>query len=135
MADFTFYTSTFPKGFKSKALTNALRNLGKLPEIMGKLGETLTKVIRRNLSGRLLNKRSGKLHNSWNWLVTAYNRGWRLVLSSDVVYARIHEFGGWTGRDHATKIKASKYVQRALVKKRKQITKLFRDYIVKITRN
>lgn len=127
-----FYTKLSPKGFKSPALGAALANLGKLPLQMAKIGDMLTKEIKLNLRGRILNMRSGRLHDSWAWLLSAINSGWRLVVGSDVVYARIHEFGGWTGRGHATRIKASRYVSRSLIKKQKRIRSVMDNYMTKL---
>jgi len=126
------YSKANPKGFKSPALENALRNLGKIPEELGKIGTVLTAEIKRNSSGRVLQRRSGKLHDSWEWLVSAVNRGWQLAVSSDVIYARIHEFGGWTGKNHATKIKKSRYVSRAIIAKKARIQRITHDYITGI---
>lgn len=110
-----------------------LRNLGRLPEELGKVGSAITTEIKRNLSGRILNKRTGKLHDSWAWEVGAKNAGWILAISSEgVPYARIHEWGGMTGRGHKTKIKKSRYVSRAVIAKKEQVRRILRDYISKM---
>lgn len=127
------YSKTIPRGFKSVALENALRNLGKIPEQLGKIGSVVTTEIKRNLSGRILQRRTGRLHDSWEWAVSALNAGWRLVVGSDVVYARIHEFGGWTGKNHRTKIKKTRYVSRAIIAKKTFVRRILRDYAAKIT--
>jgi len=132
MSDFIIYSRLFLRGFKSLAMTQALKNLGELPIQLSRIGFEVTKQIKRNLSGRILNKRSGKLHGSWEWTVSTINKGWRLVIGSDVVYARIHQFGGWTGRNYATRIKKTSYVTKALVAKKAQIKKILHDYVSKI---
>ena len=126
------YSKASPRGFKSQALHNALRNLGKLPTALGKVGEVITGEIKRNLSGRVLKRRSSKLYDSWSWMVSALSSGWELVVGSDVAYARIHEFGGWTGRNHATKIKKSRYVSRAVIAKKTHVRRILRDYTANI---
>jgi len=121
-----------PKGFKSSALAAALRNLGRLPEQLGKVGIAITAEIKRNLSGRILQRRTGRLCDSWDWIIRARNSGWDLVIGSDVVYARIHEFGGWTGAGHRTKIKRTRYVSRAVLAKKVQVQRILRDYIARL---
>jgi phage gpG-like protein len=134
MAELRVHIKGRPKGFKSPALAAALRNLGRLPEQLGKAGDALTREIKRNLSGRILRRRTGNLHDSWEWGVNARGSGWELVVSSDVVYARIHNFGGFTGRNHATRIKKSRYVDRAVIKQKARIRKIMTDYMARLTR-
>jgi len=122
-----------PNRFRSVALENALKNIGQLPLLMAQIGSDVTGEIRRNLSGKVLQKRSGRLHDSWDWKVAAANAGWITTISSEgVPYNRIHEFGGWTGRGHATFIPARYYVTLALQKQIKNIVKLTRNYIARI---
>ena len=122
-----------PNSFKSVALENALRNIGKLPLLMAKIGSNVTEEIKRNLSGRVLQKRSGRLHDSWTWNIAASNAGWTVtILSEGVPYARIHEFGGWTGRGHQTFIPARYYVSLAVQKQVKNIVKLLKNYMARI---
>jgi len=124
---------TRPKGFKSLALAAALRNLGRLPEQLGNIGIAVTAEIKQNLSGRILHRRTGNLHKSWDWKIRAINLGWELAISSEgVAYARIHEFGGWTGAGHRTYIKASRYVTRAVLAKKTQIQRILRDYVARL---
>ncbi len=129
-----FYIEGHSKSIKSVGLTNALRNLKKIPDRLNRIGQVITAEIGRNLSGRILQRRSGDLYNSWEWQVTAKNAGWDLVIGSDVIYARIHEFGGWTGRDHHTRIKKSRYVSRAITAKRTQVRRILRGFVAKIFR-
>ncbi len=128
----TVFMRTEPKQFKAPALENALRNLGNLPLTLAKVGEKLVRAIRRNLSNRILRKRTGRLHDSWIWTIAAENQGWKMVVGSDAVYAAIHEFGGWTGRNHATKIPKRRYVTRAVISTKSAVRKLLRDYVTKI---
>ena len=121
-----------PKQFKSVALVAALRNLGRIPDQLVEIGKILTVEIKRNLSGRILQRRTGALHGSWDWAISAANAGWRLAIGSDVVYARIHELGGWTGKGHRTKIKKSRYVSRAVIAKKSQVRRVLRDYTMRM---
>lgn len=122
-----------PNKFHSTALPNALRNLSKLPRRLEALGKLLTNEIKDNLSGRVLNARTGRLRGSWDFRVAAANRGWRLEVGSSVVYARIHEYGGWSGPGRSVRTPARRYVSLALRAKKEAIDKLLRDYIVNIT--
>ena len=58
--------------------------------------------------------------------------GWRVVVSSDVVYARIHEKGGMAGRGHRTRIPKRRYATRALVAQKDNIRKAFRTFLAKV---
>jgi len=123
-----------PKQFKSVALAAALRNLGRVPDQLAEIGRILTTEIKRNLSGRILQRRTGALHRSWGWEISAANAGWRLAIGSDVAYARIHEFGGWTGKGHRTKIKKSRYVSRAVIAQKVRVRRVLRDYTMRMFR-
>ncbi len=93
----------------------------------------LKKEIRANLSGRVLNTRSGRLRGSWDFRVAAASQGWVLEVGSSVVYARIHEYGGMSGPGRSVKTPKRRYVSKALVAKKQAIRALFRDYIAKLT--
>ena len=123
-----------PKRFKSVALTAALRNLGRIPDQLADIGKILTTEIKRNLSGRILQRRTGALHNSWGWEISTASAGWRLAIGSDVAYARIHELGGWTGKGHRTKIKKSRYVSRAVITQKTHVRRVLRDYTMRMFR-
>lgn len=128
------YARAKPTGFKSPALEAALRNMGKLPLSLAKVGAAITREVRANLSGRILRKQTGKLHDSWRWLINAANNGWQLTVGSDVVYARIHNFGGFTGRNNATRIKKTRYLDRAVLAKKAQVRAILRDFMANLTR-
>lgn len=118
--------------FKSKALTAALHNLGKLPTALGSVGKALRTQIRTNLNGRLLQRRSGTLHGSWDWRIEAKNAGWNVIVGSDVAYARIQDLGGWTGKGHKTHIKPTYYVRKSFEERKDQIERILRNYIKRI---
>lgn len=128
----SLYMKTESKRFKCPALENALRNLGDLPLQLARVGDKLTKAIRHNLSNRVLMKRTGRLHDSWSWRIAAANRGWIMAVGSDCVYAAIHEFGGWTGRNYATKIPKRRYVSKAVISTKAAVRKLMQNYVTKI---
>ncbi len=134
MSDFTLNSRAFPKGFKSLMLKKMLNNLPKIPKELAKVGKAINDEIKRNLSGRILQRRSSDLYNSWQWAVSAHNSGWRLIIGSDVVYARIHNFGGFAGRGHKTKIKKTRYVDKAVLKKKVAVRRIMRNYILRIAR-
>lgn len=63
-----------------------------------------------NISKELAPWDTGTLSRS----ILPETRPMSVVVGTDVVYARIHEFGGLTGRNHSTRIKARPYMQPAL---------------------
>lgn len=123
-----------PRKFKSKRMDAMFKRLGELPALMNKIGGTLTTKIKRNLNGRILQRRTGNLHDSWEWATEAFDKGWRVIIGSDISYARIHDIGGVTGRNHATVIPARRYVSIAFVETKKLIRKLGRDFLASVTR-
>lgn len=74
--------------------------------------------IEQHVAGAILNraimlapKDSGMLHASGR---IVKDRGRKVVFGdSEVPYARIHELGGFTGRNYATKIEPKHYLQTA----------------------
>lgn len=132
MSDFEITFKESPLGWKCPALQKALKGLGQLPAQLGLVGALITKEIERNLSGRVLNRRTSTLWASWQWLVSVNNHGWRLVIGSDCVYARIHEFGGMTGRGHHTHIKASHYAIQAVTATGEPVKSLINDYLARM---
>lgn len=123
-----------PRGFKSVKLPNALKNLQKIPLQLERIGSLINKRIKLNLSGRLLNKRTGVLHDSWQFEVKAQSIGWRLTIWSEVAYAAIHNFGGFAGKNHASKIKKTRYLDKAVIQTKQQVRALLKKYVVKIWR-
>lgn len=126
---------TVSKPIKSRKLPNAVRELGKLPASLDKIGVTVVREIRRNCNGRYLKRRSGDLRNSWEHSVKKMsNLGWRLAVESDIAYARIHDLGGRTGRQHKTKIRKTSYATRGWLAKRSQIKRIMKDFQTRIFR-
>jgi phage gpG-like protein len=134
MSDFNFSVSSRPAGFKSVVLTEALKNFGKLPKLMIELGQVVTQNIKDNASGKILNIRTGRLWHSWGWQVGATNAGWQTIVGSDCVYSRIHNYGGWTGKNHKTHLPARHYVDLALTKSHVKINQLFKNFVANMWR-
>ena len=95
----------------------------------------LQRSININLSGRVLHRRSGDLLRSWqNRKVANIPGGWRASIWSSWPYARIHELGGMTGRNHATRIPARPYVWTALERNKALILKELGDSLHQVVR-
>lgn len=109
---------------------------------LGKIRTIIRREIRRNLSGRLLNVRSGTLRAGLLDSIEVTKVGSRIVDGSltfgydldAIPYARIHELGGWAGRNHATKLRKRGYMRRALVTKKHEIRQELSQFLVRISR-
>jgi phage gpG-like protein len=102
-----------------------------------KIGFEVDKEILKNLSGRVLNVRTGKLRSSWanpGAITQRITGGWRMTIGSDVVYARIHELGGMAGRGHKTRIPRRPYMRPAIISQREKIQQAFRGMFLTIRR-
>lgn len=132
MAQGSFKIRVTPRRFRSKRLIGSLRKLGGLEAVVHRVGKRLRAEVRRNLSGKILQRRTGKLWSSWDFRKVALSDGWRVVVGSDVVYARIHEKGGMAGRGHRTRIPKRRYATRALVAQKDNIRKAFRKFLAKV---
>lgn len=130
---FQFLMEVKPKNWRSKALPNAEYNISKIPEQLSKMGNLLTKTIKQNLSGRILKPRSGRLRASWKFEVVADGKGWKLIPGSDVIYARIHEYGGWSGPNRKVRTPARHYVSDAISRKREAVRSMLRNYVARLT--
>jgi len=132
MSEISFTTD---RPIRSRKLPAALRRLEKLPQTLDRVGIGVVKEIRRNCNGRYLKRRTGRLHDSWEYVLrTMSNAGWRLVVQSDVEYARIHDLGGLTGKGHRSKMRKRLYATRAWLKQRTRIKTIMRDYLSRIFR-
>jgi len=104
-------------------------------EALGEIGNRMVTEIDRNLSGRVLHFRSGRLWSSWrDPRVTNGTASWKLTLGSDAPYARIHEFGGRTGAGHRTVIPQRPYLRRASLKLWPVIQRRLKQVLFQITR-
>ncbi len=119
--------------FKSRKLPKALMNLAKLNIELHAIGVEVVKEVRRNCDGRYLNRRTGNLYRSWEYVLqTLTNHGWRLSVESDVPYARIHDLGGMTGRRHKTRIRATGYALKAWITSKAAIDRIMKRYLVRM---
>lgn len=97
---------------------------------------TVTKAVKNrtkyNLNGRVLNKRTGNLRDSIRARLEKIPQGVRGIVYTNVVYARIHEVGGITGRNYRTVIPKRPYMRRALVDRKEFIRKRFSKLTARI---
>lgn len=104
---------------------------------MSEIGDKILQDVQTNLSGRVLNVRTGRLRANVSRSVTADKNEVKLSIGTDlsiVPYARIHELGGWTGAGHRTKIPKRPYLRRALVENKDFIRRRLDKTIGKLTR-
>jgi len=92
-------------------LRNSQSRLGPYVEdILRKIGLAILSKIQMNMSGRILQKRSGRLFDSWGMNIAPSGQNEiELKISSDSPYGEIHDKGGMTGRGHKTRIPARYY--------------------------
>jgi phage gpG-like protein len=102
---------------------------------LGVVARMLHREININLTGRVLHKRSGKLLRSWRGhQISKIPIGWRLMLGSDVVYARIHEIGGMAGRGRSVRIPARAYIWKAVERSKTRILREMQGALEQIVR-
>jgi len=132
--------------FSVRGLDKQLLHLGKiakglrpgLRKALRKASGHLKRRIKVNLSGRVLNVRTGRLRSSLEIEERATIGGHQIELGYDlkrVVYARIHEMGGFAGRGRTVKIPKRPYLRRALVEKKVVIRSVLRDFVTKLMRH
>ncbi len=73
--------------------------------------------------------KSGTLRRSLNSLVSQNGKQLEGAVGSNLVYARIQELGGDTGRNHKTHITGKFYLTGAVEKNKDKIAKRFKDYL------
>jgi phage gpG-like protein len=106
-----------------------------LPGDLRYIGLLVLDQIRFNLSGVILNRRTGNLWRSYKSKVTKISTDWyRLTTYSDLPYARIHDVGGWAGRNHAAYIPKRPYHIRAWVERKVVIKKRMEFRIASIVK-
>ena len=98
------------------------------------IGRIVLGQIQVNMSNKILHKRSGDLYDSWNFRVTAEKFGYQLAVGSYSVYARIHDLGGWAGRNHASRIPARRYASKAFETKKRAIDRHMKEYIYNLVK-
>lgn len=107
-----------------------------------RIEKIIVKEIKANLSGRILNVRSGELRRGLQTNISVTKGSGRVIQGvlrfgydlAEVPYARIHELGGWTGRGHATKIKQTAYMRRAVVTKKNEIRTELKAFTTRLSR-
>jgi phage gpG-like protein len=119
---------------KPKKKNRAKRLVTGLEIELGRIGKRIVKSTQKNLNNRLLQRRSGRLWASFNHKTFSLKDGAAVLIGSDVVYARIHNDGGMTGRNHAARMKKRSYFTKALTKNKKYIRRHLSGYIGKIIR-
>jgi phage gpG-like protein len=122
-----------PAQFNSRKLRYALTWFDKLDKHLEKIGAKVLDEVRRNVSGRILHKRTGTLWDSWGFRMETSGDVHSVIIGSPCVYSRIHDMGGWTGRGHKTKIPKSSYARKALVAKKTLIRKEIKDFMARAT--
>lgn len=102
---------TYDDSQVQRLMSNAQTRLGPYVEdMLRKIGLAILSKIQMNMSGRILNKRSGRLFDSWGMNIAPSGQNEiELTISSDSPYAEIHDKGGMTGRGHKTRIPARYY--------------------------
>ncbi len=119
---------------KPKKKNRAKRIVTGLEVQLGQIGKRIVKTTRRNVNNRLLGRRSGRLWASFEHETFSLSDGAAVLIGSEVIYARIHNDGGMTGRNHAARMKKTSYFTKAIVKNKKFIRKQLSGYIGKIIR-
>ncbi len=89
------------------------------------------KEVKINLTGKLLNVQTGLLHRGWS-IRLASVRNLSGKLGTKVKYARIHEFGGRTGRGYKTKLRARHYLRAAVKSSTAKIHRIFDNALDKV---
>ena len=105
--------------------------------VMEKIGKSIKLRTKYYLNGRVLQRRTGNLHRSIDFVVKKIPHGFITFVGSinpSVIYARIHEEGGRAGRDGSAKIPKRPYLSRALVDKKDVVRKLVRKWVRKAIR-
>lgn len=129
----TFSVKMRPTKMKSKSLLHGISALEHLQGTLDEIGKVVVERAKANVSGRILNVRTGKLRDSLTFKSDAQSKGWKLVIGHEaVVYAAIHELGGWAGRYRATRIPKRMFLRKALVQEKQVVRDLLRGYFKKM---
>ena len=120
-----------PKGFKSRSLGRAEHWFDRLDENLAKVGVKVLNEVRKNMSGRILHRRSGNLWRSWGVRMDVSGDTHNVIIGSDWPYARIHDMGGFTGRGHKTRIPKRAYARKALTARKNEIRRAIKDFMAR----
>ena len=119
------------------AIDKANRRLGPFVEdVLMQIGRSVLRKVQMNLSGRILHRRSGRLHNSWDFRIeNVGSNKIRLIVGSikyNVPYDEIHDKGGRTGRNHATTIPARYYYSRVPSERERAINRIIENKLKRL---
>ncbi len=78
-----------------------------------------------------LSRRSSRLFFNVNKRVRVLAGSVTARIGTNVPYGRIHEYGGWTGRNHASYIPRRPYLRPSIEKRRRATTKLILDEMMR----
>ncbi len=105
---------------------------------MERIGKRIVKEMKFNVTGSILIRRSGRLFRSLGWRMESIDQGFRLIVGSTkdstIRYAKIHDTGGMTGRNHATRIPKRSYARLAVVGSKYFIRKQLAGFIGEVSR-
>lgn len=105
--------------------------------MLHEIGKSLLDAIHRNLNGRILHKRSGRLYSAWDMQVTNESNVHILTvgtLREDVPYSEIQDKGGKTGRKHTTIIPAREYYSKEADNQSTAINRMIGTYLKRIVK-
>ena len=102
---------------------------GNLHKGLTRSGFILEAQIKDHLDNNILQRRTSRLYNSVNAQVNNVAGGLQLKVGPNVVYAAIHEFGGWAGKNNRVHIPARPYVFPAWDKKKDEIIAVIKRMI------
>ncbi len=118
-------------GRLNKRLSNLSKNLARqLPDTVFEAVNLLKNEIKsKALSGQILKVQTGVLRRSVKTDTWGSGKKSGGKVGTNIVYAPIHEFGGRTGRNHASKIPARRPFSTVFFKNLKKINKMFSNLI------
>jgi len=101
------------------------------------VGIIIKQRARRNVSGPLLQVRSGNLYKNIDYEITPKLMGFELAVGVDlsvVPYGRIQAKGGWTGRGHRTYITPTQWLRKSVIQEKKRIRSRFKRFTAQLVR-
>ena len=104
---------------------------------MEKIGKSIKLRTKYYLNGRVLQRRTGNLRDSIDFVVKKIKHGFITFVGSikpPIIYARIHEEGGRAGRNGSAKIPKRPYLSRALVDRKKLVRREIKKWVRKAIR-
>lgn len=108
-----------------------------LKKALTKVGRLVLREAITNVSGRILQARSGRLRSALGMEIAAQGAGWILGVGgslADVPYLRIHDLGGQAGRGHKTHIPKRAYLTRSFTAKKQEIREELQAFMAQLMR-